>query len=201
MSLLNPIRSIRLHQARTALLSIAAIGIGSSAVADFASQTHVEISFVATQDGVPVEGGFEQTRTDVEVDPAKPTGGKISVVIDTASVNTGSADADTMLRGRDFFDVARFPKATFRSTSIVADGAGAFRAIGEFTLKGRTLALVIPFSVRQDGAGIRFEGSVPLSRLAYKVGEGEWSDTGTLADQVLIKFKIPRQEGHLPRHD
>ena len=35
-----------------------------------------------------------------------------------------------------------------------------------------------------------FEGSIPLSHLAYKVGEVEWADIGTLADQVQIRFKI-----------
>jgi polyisoprenoid-binding protein YceI len=191
----KPVRSFCRHGERTALSAIAAVIIVSSALANPAAQPHAEIKFIASQDGVPIEGGFKEFRADVELDPDMPAGGKVSIVIDTASVNTGSSDADGMLRGRDFFDVARFPNATFKSTSIIAEKAGTFRAIGQFSLKGRVLALDIPFSVRQNDAGRWFEGSVPVSRLAYKIGEGEWADTGNLADQVLIRFKVSRPEG------
>jgi len=52
----------------------------------------------------------------------------------------------------------------------------------------------VPFTARGDGGGLWLEGSVPLSRLAYQVGQGEWADTGTLPDPVLIRFKL-----YLPR--
>lgn len=60
----------------------------------------------------------------------------------------------------------------------------------QLTLKGKSLPLIIPFTARPEGAGMWFEGSIPLSHLAYKVGEVEWADIGTLADQVQIRFKI-----------
>lgn len=139
---------------------------------------------------VPVEGEFKQVSADVDFDPAKPQAGKVSIVIKLASVDTGSADADNMLKSKGFFDAGKFPEATFISTSIASAGANMFRASGKLTLKGRSLALVIPFSASPEGAGLSLKGSVPVSRLAYNVGEGEWTDTGTLADQVLIKFKL-----------
>ena len=55
--------------------------------------------------------------------------------------------------------------------------------------------IVIPFTTRTDAGGTWFEGSVPISRLAYKVGDGEWADVSTVADTVQIRFKllVPRQ--------
>jgi polyisoprenoid-binding protein YceI len=173
-----------------AILAIALVVGGSSAVAKLAARQNAEIKFVATQVDVPIEGQFRQFSADVDFDTVKPTSGKVSIVIDLASVDTGSADADAMLKGKDFFDTVHFPQATFASTSIMAAGVGEYRASGQFMLKGRSLALVIPFTVRPEGAGLWFEGSIPVSRLAYKVGEGEWADTGTLADQVRIRFKL-----------
>jgi polyisoprenoid-binding protein YceI len=184
------IRLGRQLQALAATLTITALIGGSTAFARLAASQGAELKFVASQSDVPFAGNFRKFSADVDFDPAKPVSGKVNIVIDLGSVDTGSADADAMLRGKDFFDAARFPQATFTSTAIAAESAGRFRAIGQFTLKGRSLALAVPFAARPEAAGTWFEGSVPVARLAYKVGEGEWADTGTLADQVLITFKL-----------
>jgi polyisoprenoid-binding protein YceI len=173
-----------------ATLAITAVVGGSTAVAKLTASQGAELKFVASQSDVPVPGEFRKFSADVDFDPARPTTGKVSIAIEVASVATGSADADAMLKGQDFFDAAHFPQATFTSTSIKAEGAGKFRADGQFTLKGRSLALAVPFTARAEAAGTWFEGAAPVSRLAYKVGEGEWNDTGTLADRVQIKFKL-----------
>lgn len=172
------------------ILSVASIMGVNGAAAKFASGQHAEIKFSASQMNVAVDGEFKKFSADVEFDPAAPTVGKVNVVIDAATADTGSQDADELLKGKDFLDVAHFPRATFASSSITAAGAGKFLANGQFTLKGRSLPLVIPFKVRAESAGTWFEGGMPLSRLAYKVGEGEWADTGTISDQVQIRFKI-----------
>ena len=194
MALLNSIGFKQLHWSLAAGL-IVAVALGESgAVAKPITSQHAEIRFEAMQMDVPVEGEFKQFSADVDFDPAKPQAGKVSIVIKLASVDTGSYDADNMLKSKGFFDAGNFPEATFVSTSIAPTGAGMFRASGQFTLKGRSFAIVIPFAVSPEGAGLSLKGSVPVSRLAYNVGEGEWTDTGTLADQVLIKFKL-----YLPR--
>ena len=178
----------RLPLLAAAMVAMAALG-GSSAVAKLAA-SRSEIKFVAMQADVPVAGAFKHFSADVDFDPARPAFGKLNIVIDVASVDTGSTDADDMLKTKGFFDAAHFPQATFVSTAIAAEGADKFRASGSFTLKGRSVALAVPFSARPEGNELRFEGSAPVSRLAYKVGEGEWADTGTLADSVQIKFTL-----------
>ena len=90
----------------------------------------------------------------------------------------------------DFFDVKHFPSATFTSRSIALVRASQFQARGEFSLKGHRAELVIPFSVRQEAGGLRIEGQFPISRRAYAVGEGQWADTGTIADEVMIRFSL-----------
>jgi polyisoprenoid-binding protein YceI len=169
--------------------SIALLATASIATS-LASDQQVELKFVATQAEVPISGRFKTVKADLAFDPAKPSPGDIRIVVDTASVDTGSAEADTLLKGRDFFDTARFPQALFTSSSITTQGTGRLLASGRFALKGRDLPLTIPFSARPDGPVWRLEGSVALSRLAYDVGKGEWSDTGTLADTVVISFKL-----------
>ena len=171
---------------------LASIGIATGSV--LTSGSNNQIRFAAMQMDVKVDGEFRNFTADIAFDPARPESGQANLDIDLASVSTGSAEADTVLKGRDFFDAAHFPRASFLSTRIITDGQGHYQAIGRFTLKGHSADLTGPFTARSGPDGLLLEGSMAISRLAYKVGEGEWSDTGTLADQVQIRFKL-----HLPR--
>lgn len=148
------------------------------------------IGFTATQSEVAVDGRFKSFTADVDFNPAKPATGAVKFAVEPASVTTGSSDADELLKGSDFFDVARFPRATFVSKTIGPLGAGTFQAIGQFSLKGHSAEIAIPFTAQPEGGGLRIEGHVPLSRLAFGVGTGQWADTGLLADQVQIRFSL-----------
>jgi polyisoprenoid-binding protein YceI len=44
--------------------------------------------------------------------------------------------------------------------------------------------------VRSEAGATVFEGSVPIRRLAFAIGEGEWKDTALLADEVIVKFRL-----------
>jgi polyisoprenoid-binding protein YceI len=153
-----------------------------------------KIQFTAKQSEVAVDGKFLKFVADVDFDPTVPAAGRVDLVIDLASVSTGSTEADELLKGKEFFDVAHFPQASFSAKSINATGANHFQAPGKCTLKGRSTAIIVPFTARTEGVGLRIEGRLQLSRLAYHVGEGLWADTGTLDDQVQILFSL-----YLPR--
>jgi polyisoprenoid-binding protein YceI len=151
------------------------------------------ILFTATQSDVPVDGHFKLFSADVEFDPEKPNAGRVALVIDVGSVTTGSAEADSLLKEHDFFDVKSFPQATFTAKAVRAVGSGQFQATGDFSLKGHTMEVVIPFTAKPDPGGLLIEGRFPISRRAYDVGEGQWADTGTIAEQVQIRFSLQVQ--------
>lgn len=171
-----------------------ALVLGSPCHAAPVDGSRSRIVFTATQMDVSLDGSFARFTADVDFDPAKPETGKVDLVITVASVATGSAEADDLPKAKEFFDAAHFSQATFTSRSIAPTGAGQFQALGELSLKGRRAAISVPFSVRPEGGGLRIDGSVPVSRLTYRVGEGQWADPGTLADQVQIRFSL-----YLPR--
>jgi polyisoprenoid-binding protein YceI len=170
--------------ATTALLS------GSKVFGTRVDGDHGRILFTATQAEVPIDGDFKLFTADVAFDPAKPDAGKVALDIDVGSVTTGNSEADNLLRDQDFLDVKRFPRASFVSKAIAAAGSGQFQVRGDFTLKGRSAEVVIPFTARPEAGGLLIEGRFPISRLAYKVGEGQWADTGTLSDQVQVRFVL-----------
>ena len=49
---------------------------------------------------------------------------------------------------------------------------------------------MLPFTVKQDATGASFDGGFVLKRLDFAIGEGPWSDVGTVANEVQIKFHL-----------
>lgn len=167
--------------------------VASVAVAAELSQLSPEksqISFVSKQMGVPVDGRFKKFDAKISVDPAKPETGKAQFDIDLASIDTGNSEADSEVRGKAWFNTTAFPRATFVSTQVRAIGGGRYEALGKLTIKGTTRDIAAPFTVKPEGNGAWFDGSFTLSRLQYKIGDGIWADTSTVADEVQIKFKV-----------
>ncbi len=91
---------------------------------------------------------FEGEFTFNEEDPAKS---KVSVTIDTASVDTNLAERDKHLRSDEFLDVKKYPKANFKSTSIKLTGEDTAVIKGDFTLRGVTRE--IELNAKHIGAG------------------------------------------------
>ena len=145
---------------------------------------------VSRQMGVPVEGKFQRFSAQVSFDPAKPAEGRASIDIDIASFDLGDADFNRETAKKEWFDAAKFPKATFVTTAIKPAGAGKFEAAGKLAIKGITRDVVAPVSFKAEGGQQVFEGVLPIKRLAFNIGEGEWKDTSTVADDVQIRFRI-----------
>jgi polyisoprenoid-binding protein YceI len=98
---------------------------------------HAEVGFVGRHFGLTkIRGRFTDvqgtltTTEDIEQS-------SVEVTIDMASVDSGDRTRDDHLRSADFFDVERYPRATFRSAAISAtDGSG--RLVGDLTIKDVT---------------------------------------------------------------
>lgn len=78
---------------------------------------------------------FDKTSGQVVFDAAAKTG-SVDIVIDMKSVNTGFADFNGHLQGEDFFDTAKFPQATFKSTRVNFEGDAPKTIDGVLTIKG-----------------------------------------------------------------
>ncbi len=145
---------------------------------------------VSKQMGVPVEGVFRRFTAQVSFDPAKPAEGRASVEIDIASFDLGAEDFNRETVRKEWFDAARYPKASFVTTAIRPAGAGKYEAAGKLTIKGVTREVVAPVNLKAEGGRQVFEGVLPIKRLQFNIGEGEWKDTATVADDVQIRFRI-----------
>ena len=149
-----------------------------------------EIAFVSKQMGVPVEGRFKKFDAQVSFDPAKPANGKITLAIDINSITLGAPEPDAELPKAVWFNVARFPQATFQSSSIKNLGGGKLEVVGKLAIKGQTQDATIPVMLTQNGTTTNASGVLTIKRLAYKIGENEWADTSMVADDVQVRFKL-----------
>ena len=158
------------------------------ATVDTANSTVIATS---KQMNVPVDGKFKKFTAQLDFDPAKPAVGSANLTIDTSSYDLGDESYNQQVRGKDWFDTAQFPNATFVSSAIAsADGANRFKVTGKLTIKGKSQNVVVPVTVTQQGASQTFDGLLPIKRTQYDIGTGEWKDTSVVADEVVIKFHI-----------
>ncbi len=124
---------------------------------------HTQIGFGVMHLGFTTYyGHFADASGTLVLQPMDPAASRLDVTIPTASISTTSTKLDGELKGEQWFDAAKFPEITFRSTSIVANGAMAARVTGDLTLHGVTHPVTL--DVRFVGAGIN-----PLDK-KYTVG-------------------------------
>ena len=148
------------------------------------------LSFVYKQMNVPVEGQFKSFRSKLAYDPAKPAAAKAEVEIDLASIDAGSKDANDEVAGKAWFNTKAFPIAKFVATSVKPLGGNRLELAGKMSIKGKTLDLVTPVTVTQQGNAATFDGSLVLKRADYGIGDGIWADFGTVANEIQIKFRL-----------
>ncbi len=175
---------------RPFLALAAAALLASPAFAQQVVPAQSEIAFVSKQMGVPVEGKFKQWTAQIAFDPKKPEAGKVGFTIQTGSASFGSAETDAEVPKAAWFNVAKFPQASFSSSGIKALGGGKFEVRGKLAIKGSTQDVVVPVAVTQAGAASTATGSFVIKRLDFKIGEGEWADTSMVANDVTVKFKL-----------
>jgi polyisoprenoid-binding protein YceI len=149
-----------------------------------------EVSFVTKQMGVPVDGRFKKFDAQISLDPKKPESGTVAFSIDTGSASLGVPESDAEMPKANWFNVAKFPQASFKSTAIKGLGNGKFEVAGKLDIKGNARDIVVPVQITQSGANSTAVGSFLIKRLDFKIGEGEWADTTVVANDVTVKFKL-----------
>ena len=174
------------------LLPACSIGVALAATAaplktDLANSS-VAITF--KQMNVPVDARFKKFSASIDYDAARPESAKASVDIDTASLDLGEAEMNKEVAKKDWFNSAQYPKAGFVSSSIKPAGAGKLNVTGKLSIKGKSADVSFPLLVKLEAGKQVFEGALPIKRMAFNIGEGEWKDTSMVADDVIIKFRV-----------
>lgn len=172
---------------------LASAALPASAAEYKIDPTHSFIEFKTKHLGFSwLSGRFNKIDGTMTYDPsAGAAGQKISLTIDTASLDTNHAERDKHLRSADFFDVEKHPTATFVSTGFEGNENGGTLS-GDLTLLGVTKAISFPVTKIGEGddpwGGYRagFEGSYTLVRKDFGMGY----NLGPGAEEVQIDLMI-----------
>jgi polyisoprenoid-binding protein YceI len=105
---------------------------------------HTAAQFAVKHMGIStVRGAFTKVSGTVDYDAHDLSKSIIDVTIDPSSVDTRVERRDNDLRSDHFFDVAKYPTITFKSTKVESAGAGKLKATGDLTMHGVTKQVVL----------------------------------------------------------
>ncbi|HEX7913303.1 MAG TPA: YceI family protein [Paraburkholderia sp.] len=176
---------------RVTLAGIAALSLAGASLAHADIDTSKSTVVATTkQMNVPVDGKFRKFSAQLNFDPAKPAAGSANVSIDTGSYDLGADDYNKQAQGKEWFDSATYPAATFVSSAVAPAGGNQYRITGKLTIKGKSQTVVVPVTITSQGTTQTFDGALPIKRSQFDVGTGEWKDTSVVADEVVIKFHL-----------
>ena len=186
----------------TKILSVASIAAaltigtaGAQTATWIIDSAHSSAEFSIVHLGVShVHGSINGVKGTVDLDSKDVTKSKVTAILDTSTVSTGNEARDKDLKSPNFFDIAKFPTMTFKSTSIVSKN-GKLQMIGDLTLNGVTKPVTLDVdgpAPPQNGMGGKmvsgFSASGVLKRTDFNFGSKYSSPM--LGDEVKLSIDI-----------
>ncbi len=169
------------HAILTALLTLTLAGSAPADATKYNVDTaHSTVGFSITHLQLSeVEGRFNDFEGTFMWDDKDPSNSSLEFTAKATSVDTGNAKRDDHLRGNDFFNVAKYPTLSFKSTKIEKAGGTKYRVVGDLTMHGTTKTVTVPATVKgpidafNDGSlSIGFNSRFKIDRIDYGVGAG-----------------------------
>jgi len=157
---------------------------------------HSTIAFKVGQLLGTAKGKFTKFSGTIEVDRDHPEKSSVVATIQAASIDTANAKRDDHLRTADFFNVAKFPEITFKSSRVKRTGTNTGEITGDFTMHGVTRPITLKVELLGDpesaakGSTTRWRvTTAPLKRSDFGIGQGA-TGAGTIGDEVTVTIEI-----------
>jgi len=163
----------------------------ASAVEYVFSNADSSLEFVGAKVTGKHDGSFEKFSGKIHLVDNDPLKSQVTVEVDTDSVKSDNEKLTGHLKSPDFFDTAKFPKATFASTSITAGGdKGATHTVtGNLDLHGVKKSISFPATIKVEGDTIDVNAEFAINRKDFGIVYAGMPDD-LIKDDVLIKLKI-----------
>lgn len=159
-------------------------------------RAHTYIGFRIKHLGLnEIPGAFRDFNGTVNYDPKDVTKSSVEFSAKVTSIDTGIAPRDNHLRTADFFEVEKFPEMTFKSTKVEKKGKNLL-VTGDFTLKGVTKQIMIPFtmlgSLKDQGGNmhIGIAATTTINRQDYGVSWSKKLDNGSFVVDDMVKIDL-----------
>ena len=143
-------------------------------------------------------GRFTRWNGQIAFDPDNPANSSVQVTIDPASIDTADAQRDAHLRSPDFFDVEKYPQATFKSTKVQELSGDRLHITGDLTVHGVTRPVsfeaIFEGSAKDPWGGERagFTGTLSLDRREFGLQWNKALETGgvLVGDKVELTLEV-----------
>ncbi|MCJ0828268.1 YceI family protein [Acinetobacter sp. NIPH1876] len=120
---------------------------------------------------------FTDIQGTIKVDNSKPANSSVEVIIPLSSVNTNVAALDKEFQEEAWFNAAKYPNITFKSTKVETKDKKHFKITGDLTVKGVTKPVVLDAVLNKQGEhpmakvpAIGFNATTSFNRSAFGIG-------------------------------
>jgi polyisoprenoid-binding protein YceI len=152
------------------------------------------LTFIATQNNAPVTGSFRKFGGDIHFDPAKLNASSAHIVVETNSIQTSYSDLTDALIASSWLNVGQFPYAKLDIKKFTKLSDDHYQASGTLTIRDKANPINVTFTaVKLSDNKYKVMGNTSVSRTAFGIGQGEWSDTNEIKDKVEIRFNFTAQ--------
>ena len=160
------------------------------------SPDNSKVDFVAAKVTRNHNGSFRRFSGTIDLTNNKPEDSRVSIDIEANSIETDEPDLTKHLQTPDFFDVAKFPKATFVSTKIEpTTSGGTHNVTGNFELHGIKKAITFPATIQVTPDNVTVNAEFAINRKDWGLlYPGKADDL--IRDGVVIKLTVnaPRKK-------
>ncbi len=166
---------------RIALLTVAALGLSTALFAQTTwtvDRAHSKIGFSVSHMMLSeVEGNFKKFEATLTSSKEDFSDAVFDITIDAASINTENESRDKDLRSDHYFDVAKYPQITFKSTSVSKAGDKKYKVTGNLTMHGVTKVVTFDLTLNGIGTGMTthkpvagFKATGKVNRTDFNIG-------------------------------
>jgi polyisoprenoid-binding protein YceI len=125
----------------------------------------------------------------------------VEVKLPLAGLNSFTADFDEHLRSADFFDAAKYPEITFKSTKVESAGKGKLKVTGDLTVKGVTKPAVLDVTLNKAGVqplakreAVGFDATTTIKRSEFGVDKYVPNVSDEVKLQITTEAVVPKPE-------
>jgi cytochrome b561 len=158
------------------------------------------IRFHGMQMDTPFSGTVGTFTPVIHFDPDHLDRSKVTVVVETDSLDAGEKERNDNMKSKDWFDVKTFPTARFDTTGFTKTGDNTFTADATLTIRDMTVPVQLPFTLtfsKPENAAADsgkeqavMTGKMTIDRSKFKLGQGDWADPTVIANDVGLDITV-----------
>jgi len=148
--------------------------------------TKAAVAYEIKNMGINTSGKFKTLDATIAFDQNNLAASSIEAAVDVNSIDSDNAMRDNHLKAEDYFDAAKYPKITMKSTSFKKKAGNNYVGIFNVTIKGKTKAVEVPFTYTESANVALFKGSFKINRKDFGVG----GNSMVLADDATIELVV-----------